>query len=47
MLYSQYMQMLKYFLFILMLFVSLEIMAQRYDPVDQNASAGAKRVLNL
>ena len=41
------MQMRKYFLFILMPIVSLQIIAQRYDPVNKNVSGGAKRVLNL
>ena len=30
-----------------MTFVSLQIIAQRYNPVNPNASAGVKRVLNL
>ena len=36
-----------YFLFILMLVVSLQTIAQRYNPINPNASAEVKRVLNL
>jgi mannan endo-1,4-beta-mannosidase len=35
------------FLFILMCFVTLCTMAQRYNPVNSNASPGVKKVLNL
>ncbi len=36
-----------FFLFFLMLCASFQIMAQRHGPVNPNASAGAKKVLNL
>src|SRR5476649_2063990 len=41
------MKMKKYFLFILILFVGLQTIAQRYSPVNPNASIAAKKVLNL
>src|SRR5580704_6168963 len=41
------MKMKKYFLFILMLSVSLQTIAQRYSPVNPNASIAVKKVLNF
>src|SRR5258708_2510987 len=41
------MQMKTFFLFFLTLLISLQLSAQRYNPVNPNASAGVKKVLNL